>query len=137
MPRKNSYADHLKEWEDTVASVAANAADLPQLETARAKLEAALNELRELVKQQAVLKATKQEVSKRMRNLTARGRKTSAMIRTVLKEHYGTTNEKLVEFGVQPFRVRARKPAPSEGPNPESPEEPSPESAETSSPTAK
>jgi hypothetical protein len=133
MPKKNSYADHLKEWEDTVASVAANASDLPQLEGARVQLEQMLVELRELLKQQAVHTANKQQVSKRLRRLTADGKKKSAMMRAVLKDHYGNTNEKLVEFGVQPFRVRRRKPA--EEPNPEEPEKPTPQAADPPSST--
>ena len=133
MPKKNSYADHLKEWEDTVASVAANASDLPQLEGARVQLEQMLVELRELLKQQAVHTANKQQVSKRLRQLTADGKKKSAMMRAVLKDHYGNTNEKLVEFGVQPFRVRRRKSA--EEPNPEEPEKPTPQVADPPSST--
>ena len=136
MPKQNSYADHLKEWEDTVASVAANASDLPQLEGARVQLEKMLVELRELLNQQAVHTASKQQISKRLRRLTADGKTKAAMMRSVLKDHYGNTNEKLVEFGVQPFRARRRKAATTEEPNPESPEKPKPQAADPSSSTA-
>jgi hypothetical protein len=46
MPKRQSYAEHLKEWEETAASVAANASDLPQLEGARVQLEQMIAELR-------------------------------------------------------------------------------------------
>jgi hypothetical protein len=134
MPRGNSYAANLKEWEDTLASVAANAAELPQLEVQRAKLEKALGELRELLQTQAVHRSSKQQASKRMQTLLATGKKTATSIQAVLKEHYGNTNEKLVEFGVPPLRARRRKAV--AGTNPQPPEKPKPQAAEPPSPSA-
>jgi hypothetical protein len=125
MPKQNRYAEHLKEWETTQAAVTANAAELPQLEIGRGKLDGLLAEFRELLAQQAVLKANKQQVSKRLRSVVSRGSKVTAMMRAVLKEHYGIDNEKLAEFGVQPFRIRKRKPASEPVPKPTEP--PSPE----------
>lgn len=125
MPSKNRYAEHLKEWETTQAAVTANAAELPQLEIGRVKLDGLLAEFRDLLAQQAVHKANKQQVSRRLRSVVSRGSKVTAMMRAVLKEHYGITNEKLAEFGMQPFRARPRKteskpePKPTEPPSPE------------------
>ncbi len=135
MPKRQSYAEHLKEWEDTVASVAANASDLPQLEGARVQLEQMIAELRVLLNQQAVHTANKQQTSKGLRRLVTSGKKKAAMMRSVLKEHYGHTNDKLVEFGVQPLRTRRRKPPTSEEPNPESPEKAKPQTADPPSST--
>ena len=39
-------------------------------------------------------------------------------LRKGVKEHYGTTNEKLVDFGLVPFRSRARRVAPPTPPEP-------------------
>jgi hypothetical protein len=124
MPSKNRYAEHLKEWETTLASVTANAADLPQLEILRVKFAGMLDEFRELLKRQAVHRAEKQQVSKRLRTVVSQGSKLNTVMQSTLREHYGNTNEKLVEFGVQPRRARSRKPAPE--PQPEPTEPPSP-----------
>ena len=48
----------------------------------------------------------------------------AALMRSALKKHYGITEEKLSEFGLQPFRGRARKKAAPEEPQP--PETPPP-----------
>ncbi len=108
---KQSYAGQANEWEKLIRSLIANLALLPQLEGARLKLEGLLGSFRELAAQQAVHQATKQEMSKQIQAVMRDGRKTASMIRAVLKEQYGNDSEKLVEFGVQPFRARVRKPA--------------------------
>ncbi len=53
------------------------------------------------------------------------------LVRTGIREHYGAGSEKLVEFGIEPFRSRKRKPAPA----PTKPE-PEPEPVESLSPTS-
>jgi hypothetical protein len=123
---KQSYAGQANEWEKMIRSLIANLAQLPQLEGARVKLEGLLGSFRDLAAQQALHQATKQEMSKQIQAVMRDGRKTASMIRAVLKEHYGNDSEKLVEFGVQPFRARVRKPAeepPTEEPtsNPQPP----------------
>lgn len=124
MPAKNRYAEHLKEWEAMDAAVAANAADLPQLDGARAKLEVMLDEFRELLNEQAVLRASKQQRSKRLQAAVAKGRKTLSMMRSVIKEHYGHTSEKLLEFGIMPRRTRSGKAVPDPEPQPTEPPSP-------------
>ncbi len=108
---KQSYAGQANEWEKLIRSLIVNLAQLPQLEGARTKLEGLLGSFRELATQQALHQASKQETSKQIQAVIRDGRKTASMIRAVLKEHYGNGSEKLVEFGVQPFRARVRKPA--------------------------
>jgi hypothetical protein len=125
---KQSYAGQANEWERLLRSLIANLAQLPQLEGARTKLEGLLGSFRELATQQAVHQATKQEMSRQIQAVLRDGRKTAAMIRAVLKEHYGNESEKLVEFGVQPFRARVRKPTV------EPPTEPAPVSVPDSQP---
>jgi hypothetical protein len=124
MPKKNRYGDHLKEWETMDAAVGANADDLPQLEAARAKLATLLDELRGLLTEQAAHRANKQQASKRLRSVSTRGRKVTSMMRAVIREFYGNTNEKLVEFGIQPRRTRSRKPVADPQPEPAKPPSP-------------
>jgi hypothetical protein len=130
MAVKNRYADNLKDWEMLQTSAAANAADLPLPPGALAKLDAALTELRALLAEQAVHKANKQTTSKRLRSALNRGRKVVTMMRGVIKEHYGIDNEKLAEFGIQPLRIRARRPAAEPEPQPEPTAPPQPPTTE-------
>jgi hypothetical protein len=54
-------------------------------------------------------------------------------MRQALLEHYGITEEKLAEFGLQPFRGRRRKPPTSEKPGAP---QPAPEASQQASPEA-
>ena len=65
-------------------------------------------ELKDLTAEQASLTAGKQEVSKRIADLVQAARKLLTFVDVVVKEHYGNRAEKLVEFGVQPFRSQPR-----------------------------
>jgi hypothetical protein len=126
---KSRYADHIKEWEEITASAAANASELPQLELLRVALEKLLQEARDLTKQQAALQAGKQESSKRLQAVMREGKKVATVMRGGLKQHYGNRAEKLVEFGLQPFRGRKAKPA-------ETPDVPPPQSVESPQPAS-
>lgn len=70
------------------------------------------------------LTATKQETYKRLRQVLRQGQSTVNLMRTGARKHFGNDSELLVEFGVNPFRSRAR--TPPETPNPEHPESPAP-----------
>ncbi len=68
-----------------------------------------------------------------MRKLASQGNRLAALVRQALLEHYGISEEKLAEFGLQPFRGRARKQSAEEpekpqqasaAPQPASPEAP-------------
>jgi hypothetical protein len=124
MPSKNSYGDYLKEWETMDTALGNNAAELPQLAGAHEKLEELLDELRDLLAQAAMQRASKQQTSKRLLVVSSKGRKVAAAIRAVLKEFYGHTNQKLWEFGIAPLRTRSRTAEPE--PQPEPTEPPSP-----------
>ena len=122
------YGDNLKEWEKMDGALTANADDLPQLAASHVKLANLLEDFRQLLQQQAALQAGKQQTSKQLLSVVVKGRKVMTAMRAVLKEFYGHTNEKLVEFGIQPRRTRSRKPVPDPEP------EPTPEPDEPPSP---
>jgi hypothetical protein len=130
---KTRYADHIKEWEDMTASLVPSAAEAPQVELQRAALQKMLDEARDLTTQQALFQAQKQEVSKKLGSLIVEGRRLATVLRATVKQHYGIKNEKLVQFGLQPFRGRTQKaeptPAPEGSPGPQSHPSPSPSSA--------
>jgi hypothetical protein len=101
-------------------AMAANAADLPHLEGPRVRLEKVLGDAKGIAQEQAALKASKQESSKRLKELIGEGRRLSTGIVRFLQQHYGNRSEKLAEFGLQPFRGRspraAKTPPPTEPP---------------------
>ena len=112
------YAEMMGEWQRLHGRVEANRADLPQLEPFLAKLGTVLAQALDVTKRQSAMTAAKQEASKEMRRLSRQGNRLAAVMRAVLKEHYGITEEKLSEFGLQPFRGRARKKATPGEPQP-------------------
>jgi hypothetical protein len=85
-----------------------NSAELPQLEIPRVKLDGLLGEVKGLTAQQASLAAAKQEISKRLAELMREGESLRSFLDVCVKQHYGNRSEKLVEFGLQPFRPQPR-----------------------------
>ena len=119
MPRETTYTGMLGDWLRLLQALLANTAELPTLEGLRLKLEVLFNRSQEIVKQQAALKASKQETSKELKAVTDEGQRLVSTLRQALKEHYGPRAEKLSEFSIQPFRGRIRKDKPL--PPPEDP----------------
>lgn len=109
MQKPTSYADYIKEWEDLLAPLIENAAEMPQLEIPTGKLQGMLDYVRTLSQQQAAYTASKQDASKKLEAAIEQGRKLATFLRFGIKEHYGNSNEKLKEFRIQPFRSRLRK----------------------------
>ena len=130
MAKTDRNADHLKEWRGLATTIAANAADLPQAAVPLAALEVLLSDLPGLIVERDLHRANKQQVSQRLAELHREGAKIATLLRNIAKQHYGSRNEKLVEFGIQPFRGRARKAAPPG-------ETPTPTGPTLTSPTAK
>jgi len=114
MARDPKYGVTLNGWERLLVAFEANAGDFPQLESYRAQLAEMLGKLKEAAAQQAALAASKQEESKRLRKLLTEGRKLATFMRNGARRRYGDDSEKLVEFGLLPFRGRSRKAKPPE-----------------------
>ena len=111
MPQRAiTYAEVVTESEQTHAALEANAADFPHMEEFRDRLGKLLGEARDLSKQQSSLTASKQETSKRLQAVVDEIFKLTTFLRTSIKQRYGSRSEKLVEFGMQPFRGLSRKP---------------------------
>jgi hypothetical protein len=127
MSEPKRYLNRLNGWEQVGGAAAANVAELPHLEAPVAKLNGLLAEARSLSAQQGTLAASKQEVTKKLRQVIRQGDALVDFLRTGAREHFGPSSEKLVEFGVQPFRSRARTASrkPPATPVPETPESPS------------
>ena len=110
------------EWQKLVTAFDANAAALADLAPTRVWLGELLARAVEVSQQQAAHTAAKQEASQDLKTILAEGQRLATGLRKLIRTHYGTSSEKLVEFDLQPFRSRKRKIAPVEIPEiPEAP----------------
>ncbi len=123
--RERTYRGSWGTWQDLLAKLEPNIGQLPQLEPFRVKLVAILAQVLGISHQQDAMRASKQEASKQLRKLVTEGNRTAALMRAAIKEHYGPTEEKIAEFGLQPFRGRKAS-ADSETPTLPAPSEPKP-----------
>ena len=103
-------------WELLIVALLANAQQFLHLEEQRARLQQLLERARQLAAEQDLHTAAKQTASKELEAVLAEGRKLSTFLRNGVKERFGNRNEKLVEFGVQPFRRRRRETGDTEFP---------------------
>ena len=117
MSKETTYAGKLGDWRRLLTAIIANLAQLPDLEGFVARLELLLSRAHDLSQQQAAQTADKQETTRQFQELISEGDRLATVLRKALQSHYGPGSEKLVEFGVRPFR--GRKPAPE--PEPEAP----------------
>lgn len=104
----DSYAEILKNGEQLVVTVRANAAELQSLIGFNTQLEGLLPQVREALVIQATAQAELQQAT---RNLEARVKEAKEMmtrLRAGVKSTYGYRAEKLVEFGLKPLRKRPR-----------------------------
>lgn len=101
------------EWQKLIATLEANAADLPHAEVPKTELAAMVTRAQGISLEQAALAATKQEKSKQLKDVMTEGQRLANALRVLIRQRYGIRSEKLVEFNLQPFRGRKRK-APTE-----------------------
>ncbi|HEX7186126.1 MAG TPA: hypothetical protein VF756_30145 [Thermoanaerobaculia bacterium] len=128
MAREPKYGLTFNGWERLDKKLETYMADFPHLEAPRLRLREMIALGAELVAQQALHTAGKQEATQRLQELLAEGRKLVTFLRTGVKQHYGNRSEKLAEFDLQPFRGRKSRATPL----PEEPtgKQPDPENAE-------
>lgn len=126
MSTETTSKGQLGDLERLLASLTANAADIPHLEVSRNQLGALLTQAREAADLQALHTAGKQEASRNLRIAFTEGMRLANVLRLAVKHHYGIRSEKLAHFGLQPFRGRPRKakPVPEEPQPPAPPETP-------------
>lgn len=102
------YMNRVNGWAQVVAGVLANEGEVPQLVTGLPRLELLINLIRSLSVQFATLRASKQELAQQIKAVLREGDALADFLKTGARAHYGSDSEKLVEFGVQPYRGRAR-----------------------------
>jgi hypothetical protein len=110
MFKSNSYAATTTSWEELLAALEQNSADLPQLEIPRQRLQVFVEQIKDFAAEQAALTASRQLATKRVEYVLAQGRKLATVLRASVREHYGNRSEKIAEFGLQPLRTRRAAP---------------------------
>jgi hypothetical protein len=116
MSQETTDAGKQGNWRLLLAALVSNIVALAHLEPLRAQLAAQLDKLVEIHNQQAAFIASKQEMSKQLRDVVIEGDRLATLLRSSVKQHYGIRSEKVAEFGVKPFRGRARKVTPAPEP---------------------
>ena len=105
------YMNTVNGWDKMDTAVTANPDKVPELQGNVTALREKSQRARNLFAKQAALAAAKQEVTKELQQVIQEGNAHAKFIREGLKAYLGKDNEKLIEFGVQPFRGITRKPA--------------------------
>jgi hypothetical protein len=106
---RERYATTVHGWKVLGGGLKANAGDHQSFETHRLQLAGMADRAEELVARRNALEAEKQAVTKELQGLLDEGRTVASFLRAAMRTHYGTRSEKLVEFGLRPFRRRSRK----------------------------
>jgi hypothetical protein len=99
-------------WQRLATALEANGTELNHLDGQRSKFATLLSRVHEITQAQSALAANKQELSRQLQTLMEETGRLATTLRMSVKEHYGPRSEKLAEFGLQPFRGRARKDKP-------------------------
>lgn len=107
------YMNAVNGWDQMASSLTANNDQVAHLEVGVPKLQERSQLARSLSAQYAALRAAKQEVWKELQRVLEEGEAEMRYLREGVRAHYGKRSEKLVEFGVQPFRGIKRKSAKS------------------------
>jgi len=107
---KNSRAEFIVDAKKLSAAYLANAADLPGLDPLHQELATLLPELEALGILQDAQTAAVQQTTLEIEERLARGRLVVTRLRNVVRGFYGTRTEKVVEFGIRPFRKPVRAP---------------------------
>src|ERR1700712_2968975 len=115
MSAETTYKGKVEDWERLNERLTANAGDLAHLETVRVQLQAMMEQARGIAAVQAAQMAAKQDASQKLKGVIAEGTRLATLLRANVRQHYGIRAEKLVEFGVKPFRGRKPKAKPEPG----------------------
>ena len=112
MAQEWQYMNTVNGWDKLDVAVTANAERLAELEVNLGGLRTRSQRARQLFAQQAALTAAKQEVTQELQQVIYEGNALARFLREGLRAYLGKSSEKLIEFGVLPFRGLNRKPAP-------------------------
>lgn len=121
MGRETRSAGIMGDLQRLSVTMEANKDLLPNLEPFRLKLTGIVVQIFDVAKLQSAHKAGKQESAKQLRKLLTEGNRVADLVRTGVRDHFGPEDEKVAEFGVQPFRglkTKTKTPTPTPAPAP-------------------
>jgi hypothetical protein len=124
-----SQTEIVASWEAMLAAAAEHGTALgDDAQPTIAKLQGYLDEAKAVFALQERATADRQEASKRIVKIIRGGARVATLLRFILKDRFGYDSERLVQFGVRPFRGvrRLLKPKEPAEPTPE-PTTPSPD----------
>ena len=108
MPKSRS--DIVITWDKLAAAFRANPPAAIGVESVLQEFETLLTEVHSLVVLQDVQTAAVQQTSKDLEARVKRGTLLASRLRSAAKAFYGDRTEKIVEFGMRPFRRPVRTP---------------------------
>lgn len=111
MSETRLYMNTVNGWDQMDSAVTANNDQVSHLEVSLPELRERSQRARSLYAQYAAMVAAKQVIWKELQQVLEEGDALMRYLKEGVRAHYGKRNEKLVEFGVQPFRGIKRKPA--------------------------
>ena len=123
MAEEAQYMNSVNGWEKMDTAIVANQQQVGHLVSSLGELRTMGQSARSLYAQHAALTAAKQQIWKELQEVIRNGNAILKFLREGVRAYYGKDNDKLIEFGVQPYRGIIRKPATK----PPLPEAPSPE----------
>jgi hypothetical protein len=130
--RPSSQTEIVAHWERMLTAAAEQAENLGDAQATVDKLQGYLEEARTVFALQERATADRQEASKRIVTILRAGERAATLLRFLLKDRLGYDNERLVQFGMRPFRGVRRLLKPKEPTQP-SPEPSTPPSSPPSS----
>jgi len=120
VPREN-YAATVSAWRVFLDSVDEEIAQDPAVRRLVAQLEVMYTRAQELVHERAALQAAKQTATHELQEILPNGRVTINCLRKLLRYQFGKENPRLIQYGIRPYRRRARskkEEAPDDGASP-------------------
>jgi hypothetical protein len=109
---KKSLGTHLMVWDKLATTVKNNASELPGLQPSVEVLKDATAQVREAKLRQVTLRAAAQQASRDLEAAMEKASEAEVRLNRGLLSAYGYKSEKLVEFGLRPWRPRRPKAAP-------------------------
>lgn len=106
---KESYGNHMFGWDRLAATAEDNVQDLGHMSQEIDILKEALAEAREAKHRQTVLRAAAQQASRDLDAAMEKANEVAVRLNRGILSRYGTRSEKLVEFGLRPWRPRRPK----------------------------
>jgi hypothetical protein len=107
---KNSRAEFIVDASNLNAALTANAQELPGIQMLHQELTTVVTELQDLGILQDAQTAAVQQTTQAIQERMTRGKLLVTRLRNGVKAHYGTRTEKVIEFGIRPYRKAIRAP---------------------------